>query len=160
MRRLILMRHAKSDWARGVQDHARPLNERGRRAAPLMGRYIMDEGLTPDLALVSSAARTQETWRLSGIDAAMETQGALYHAGAGGLLAAARSAPDDARTLLILTHQPGVQEAANRLLPASTIDEYPTAKIAVIEFDAACWADIGFGSGRLEREMAPRLLEA
>ncbi|WP_204322083.1 histidine phosphatase family protein, partial [Streptococcus pneumoniae] len=62
MHRLILLRHAKSDWPEGVADHERPLNGRGRRAAPLMGEAMVERGYVPERALVSSAKRTQETW--------------------------------------------------------------------------------------------------
>ena len=64
MLRLLLLRHAKSDWPDGVDDHDRPLAERGRRAGPLMARYMTGEGLIPDLALISTARRTRETWEL------------------------------------------------------------------------------------------------
>ena len=64
MKRLLLLRHAKSAWPDGVEDHDRPLSDRGRRDAPRMGAYIAAAGLRPDFALVSSARRTQETWAL------------------------------------------------------------------------------------------------
>ncbi len=68
MRRLILFRHAKSAWPQGVPDNERPLAERGRLAAPLMGAYIARHGLIPDLALVSPARRTEQTWHFATAD--------------------------------------------------------------------------------------------
>ncbi|MEE3099475.1 MAG: histidine phosphatase family protein, partial [Pseudomonadota bacterium] len=63
MHRLVLMRHAKSDWGDpGLGDHDRPLNDRGRRAAPRMGAWLAAQGAFPDAALLSSARRVQETW--------------------------------------------------------------------------------------------------
>ena len=64
MKRLLLLRHAKSAWPEGVEDHDRPLGDRGRRDAPRMGAYMASAGLQPGFALVSSARRTQETWAL------------------------------------------------------------------------------------------------
>ncbi|MEO0361669.1 MAG: histidine phosphatase family protein, partial [Pseudomonadota bacterium] len=117
MRRLLIMRHAKSDWGgHGLADHDRPLNRRGRLAAALMGAFLREDGLRPDLALVSSALRTRETWELMGLDAPTETLAVLYHAAPDAIFAAARRAPDDARTVLILGHQPGLQAAANALI--------------------------------------------
>ena len=61
---LILFRHAKSSWADNVEDHERPLAERGRKAAPVMAKWLVGKGLKPTVALVSTARRTQETWAL------------------------------------------------------------------------------------------------
>ena len=111
MRRLILMRHAKSSWSDPLQhDAARPLNERGRKAAPLMGRWMRAQGLVPDLALISTARRTLETWELA---AAEMTEGrapahasteAIYNAGAERLLALVHDAPEEAETLMLVGH--------------------------------------------------------
>ncbi|MEX2519315.1 MAG: histidine phosphatase family protein [Paracoccaceae bacterium] len=156
--RLILMRHAKSAWDDpSLRDHDRRLNERGRLAAALMGAWLRDAGLTPDFALVSSAARTQETWALMGLEAPMETRPALYEADAATILSVIRGAPGGG-TLMILGHQPGMQDAANRLLSDEMIAEYPTAKAAVIGFDAAGWAGVGFSAGRLIAAQAPKAL--
>ena len=65
MRRLILLRHTKSDWPNGMVDHDRPLAVRGRRAAPLLGRLLIERGFIPDKVLVSTAQRTTETWMLA-----------------------------------------------------------------------------------------------
>lgn len=78
--RLILLRHAKSDWAAGLDDHDRPLNRRGRLAAALMGAWAREETLIPALALISSAVRTRETWARMGLEAPAETRPALYEA--------------------------------------------------------------------------------
>ncbi|MEM7523774.1 MAG: histidine phosphatase family protein [Pseudomonadota bacterium] len=159
MRRLILLRHAKSDWgAVGLDDHERPLNPRGRLAATLMGAYLRDEGLVPDIALVSSARRTRETWARMALDAAQKTLPTLYHAEPATILDAAMSVPDDAGVVLVLGHQPGMQMAANDLLGGWEVDEYPTAKLAVIDFDVESWADVAFGGGRLVREASPKTL--
>ena len=159
MKRLILMRHAKSDWNHpGLADHDRPLNKRGRKAAPAMGAWLTAEGYAPDLALVSSAARTQETFWLSGLACLSQVEPRLYNARAETILQAIQGADEAATTLIVIAHQPGIQEAANRLLPEWEIDEYPTAKTAVLSFDAPSWFEIGWGDGRLLTEMAPKQL--
>lgn len=157
--RLILMRHAKSAWdSPGLRDHDRTLNQRGRLAAPLMAGFIKDEGLMPDLAYVSSAVRTQETWALMALGARMETRPGLYDADDEDILTLVQGAPNTAKTLLILGHQPTMQETANRLLPHWEVEDYPTAKLTVIGFDAASWADIAFGTGTLLREASPKTI--
>lgn len=159
MKRLILMRHAKSDWNHPrLSDHDRPLNKRGRRAAPAMGAWLMGQGYAPDLALVSSAERTQETFRLSGLTCPARTEASLYNAGAEAILKVIQGADEAATTVIVIAHQPGMQDAANRLLPEWEVDEYPTAKAAILTFDAPTWFEVTWGDGRLVAEMAPKLL--
>lgn len=166
MRRLILMRHAKSSWAEaGQRDHDRPLNRRGRRASAAVGAWLKAGGYLPELALVSNARRCQETW--AGV---VEEIGAaptiylpgLYHAEAEDILAAARGA-GAAAVVLVLGHQPGIGDFAARILaePAADqdFDRYPTAATAVIDFDAAVWTEIDWGQGRIRDFVIPRALE-
>ncbi|MFN3259611.1 MAG: SixA phosphatase family protein [Pikeienuella sp.] len=147
--RLILLRHAKSDWHAGLSDHERPLNRRGRLAAPLMGAWLREEGLTPALALVSSATRTQETWERLGLAAPMETRPAIYEAEAETILEELNLTGGAASPLLLVGHNPGIGDAANRLLSDDVIGDFPTAQAAVIGFEAAVWADVRPGCGRL-----------
>lgn len=159
MKRLILMRHAKSDWNHpGLSDHDRPLNKRGRAAAPAMGAWLTAQGFAPDQALVSSAARTQETYHLSTLICPHRTEGALYEARPEAFLKVIQGADEAADTVILIAHQPGMQEAANRLLPEPEVDEYPTAKAAILTFDAPTWFEVSWGDGRLVAEMAPKLL--
>ena len=158
MKRLLLMRHAKSDYPAGLSDHDRPLNRRGRLASALMGAWLREAGMIPDLALVSSAARAEETWERMKLETPAARLKSLYLADACTLLEAARQAPDDAETLLILAHQPGLEECADRLLDGERIEGYPTAKIAVLSFDVDHWRDAAFGAARLLAEAAPKQL--
>src|SRR4051794_39009153 len=110
MLRLLLLRHAKSDRPAGVADLERPLNPRGRKAAPLMAAYLVEQGLRPDLALVSPLKRTQETWepvcqafRQTRMDLVKE----IYEAPAPVLLSAVRAA-SDASSLMLIGHNPGM----------------------------------------------------
>lgn len=167
MRRIILLRHAKSSWAdEGVHDAARPLNERGRLAAVLMGAWLADQDLFPDFALVSTARRAVETWERvkTGMGMAPPHASApIYMAGPATLLEVAQGAPDDAATILMLGHQPGMQDFMKALAGeadeacARAFDKYPTAAAAVIEFaDLAAWADAAPGAGRLIRFAHPK----
>ncbi len=170
MRRLMLLRHAKSDWPHGMADLDRPLAPRGCEAAPRMARYMADEGLLPDLALVSPARRTQQTWDLVGPalgDVPMRTEARIYEAPAGRLLDVVREAGAEARGLLLVGHNPGFEELAARLVGhgdryafARMRDKFPTAALAVIDFPAESWAEIEPRGGRLDRFVTPKAIGA
>lgn len=159
MKRLILMRHAKSDWNHpGLSDHDRPLNKRGRKAAPAMGAWLAAQGFAPDQALVSTAERTQETFRLSTLTCPAQSDASLYNAGAEAILKVIQGADEAATTVIVIAHLPGMQEVANRLLPEWEVDEYPTAKVTILTFETPSWFEVSWGEGRLVAEMAPKLL--
>lgn len=167
MRRVILLRHAKSSWADAdQQDFERPLNPRGRRAAATVGAWLAGQDILPDAALVSAAQRTRETWSLLGpafasVPATFRPD--LYHAEAAALLRALRAAPADAGTVIVVGHQPGIGETAINLLPDAPEDadylRYPTAAVAVIDFDVADWDALAWGQGRLHAFTTPGRLE-
>lgn len=168
-RRLILLRHAKSAWPDGVADEERPLAERGRVAAALIGDYLKSERLTPDLALVSTARRTQETWALVRERLSRRPErrdvAELYAASAGEILRVLQAADPAFGTVLVLGHNPGMQELALALTGEGDAEsrqrmaeKYPTAGLAVIDFPVAGWADVAPGGGRLERFVTPRSL--
>lgn len=156
MKRLFLMRHAKSDYPPGVDDHDRPLNRRGRLASTLMGAYLVEERAVPDLVYASSAARAQETWDRMLLDVPAETRPQLYHASAEAALVVARRAPESVGSLMLVWHQPGIRDAANRLTGGHDVPDFPTAQIVTLEFDADRWWDVGFGAGRLVAIAAPK----
>lgn len=166
MKRLILMRHAKSSWSDpGQADIERPLNKRGRRNAPTIGKWLAREGYLPQLALVSSALRTRETWDgVSGEVPACpaEFQSTLYHASSTTMLSSLRGA-STADCVLMLGHQPGIGDFARRLLAEtprnSEFDRYPTSAVSVIDFECSEWREIGWGTGRLTAFIVPKLLE-
>jgi phosphohistidine phosphatase len=170
MRRLMLLRHAKSDWSVGGQSDAeRALAPRGRAVAPVVGRYMAQHGLRPDLALVSPARRTRETWDLVGpaFDAPPPAKfdKRLYEARAAAILAVIQQAPDEAHTLLLVGHNPGMQELANLLAAAGDRDarqalaeKFPTAALAVIDLPVDRWKDVRAQAGRLDRFVTPRAL--
>ena len=170
MRRLMLLRHAKSNWSvSGQTDHERGLASRGEIAAPLMGRYMASEGLVPDHAIVSTAVRTRETWRLVAEAFPQEPPASyedrIYEAEPETILAATAKAPSSTRTLLVVGHNPGFHEMAMLLVGsgdkrarAKLSAKFPTAALAVIDFDVKSWAALRPGSGRLERFVTPRAI--
>ena len=119
MRRLMLLRHAKSHWPMGVADRDRPLAARGREAAPVMGRYLADELLLPDLVLISPAKRTVETWEMVAPmlpeKPATQYEPRIYEAKVERLLDVVQEVEGDVRTLLLIGHNPGFEELAHLL---------------------------------------------
>lgn len=167
MVRLMLLRHAKSDWcAGGLADHDRPLSSRGKRAAPLMGTVMRARGLRPDRVLCSTATRARETLRLVGekMDDVPGTEYThdIYEAGPNDLLALARFANGGAGTLMMVGHNPTFQDTALALAGSGEETElarmaakFPAGALAVIDFDGG-WGDIAWGSGRLACFLRPR----
>jgi phosphohistidine phosphatase len=172
MRRLLLLRHAKSAWSEpGASDHERPLNRRGQEAAPRIGAYLARHGLIPDGVLCSTARRTRETWDLVAAAAPGAPAAAyldqLYDAAPRALLDVFRRADPGATSLLVVGHNPGLQEVATQLIAAGDLDDrerlrekLPTGGLVVIDFPIAEWTKLHARSGRLERFVVPRMLEA
>jgi phosphohistidine phosphatase len=172
MLRLMLLRHAKSSWSlSGIQDAARPLTERGAAAARLMGGYIARHSLIPERVLCSPARRTRETW--AGISAQWSADTEivfdqrLYAATPHVVLSLIRAQGDAVRTLLVIGHNPGLQETAELLIAAGDVElrerlreKFPTAALAVIDFAVDKWARIHERSGRLDRYVTPRSIAA
>jgi phosphohistidine phosphatase len=168
MRRLMMLRHAKSARPAGVADVDRPLAPRGREAAARMGAYLRGEGLFPDLALVSSSQRTRETWDIVGsaldaVEARFDSR--IYEAPPERLLAVVREVEPDVRTLLLVGHNPGFEDLALRLVghgdrsaSERLSEKFPTAALAVIDFDGESWAEVAARAGRLERFVTPKTL--
>ena len=170
MLRLILFRHAKSEWPAGVPDHERPLGKRGRRTAPVMGAFLERAHLLPDIALVSTARRAIETWELAlaacGTAINWKEEPRLYDAPVNALLDIVRQAPPDIRTLLLVGHNPGMETFAADLIAhgaepdmARRREKFPTAGLAVIDFDDDEWAKVDNGRGALLRFATPKAIE-
>ena len=125
-RRLILLRHAKSDWP-DVPDRDRPLAKRGRRDAPRIGRWLHEHGYQPDVVVVSAAARTRQTWDLVapqlGGSPAVRFEPRAYAASALTLLYLAQELPARYRTALLIAHNPGLSELAASLAAPPEGDE-------------------------------------
>ena len=156
MKTLILMRHAKSDWsAPGQRDKDRTLNARGRLAAPLMGSWLREAGYIPQAALVSSAARTRETWDLMGLECEAHFLDSLYLAEADEYLSAAQAAPE-CDCLLVLGHNPGMESAMGQL--GGSRMTAPTAATAVYSIPVKHWREVSFKRGSLEAFETPKSL--
>jgi phosphohistidine phosphatase len=134
--RLYLLRHAKSSWKdERLDDHDRPLAPRGKRASKAIGRYLRDHDIEPELVLCSSAKRARQTLeRLgpAGVDARIEPE--LYAAGAHDLLERLRTVPDDVTSVMLIGHNPGMQQLA--FLLGGLDDKFPTAALATFDCDA------------------------
>jgi phosphohistidine phosphatase len=147
---LILLRHGKSDWSGGEPDHLRPLASRGRRQAPEAGRWLAEHVGPVELALVSPAERTRETWRLAAAELAVpppvREDDRLYAAPAESLLAVVRELADRVSTVVLVGHNPGLEE-----LVASLTGRWvpmPTSALAVIDL-ASPWSAAGTVEARL-----------
>ena len=177
MKTLILMRHAKSSWNAGqVADHDRILSGRGRDAVPVIGQWLRTQKRKPEMVLCSTAARVSETLALlrpslpSGI--VIEEVSALYMALPREILAVIAKIKDKIGTLLVLGHNPGIGSLAHWLAGQGDKhalermrDKFPTAGVAVIDFDIASWRDLDGDQGTLRqfvtpKDLAPALREA
>lgn len=179
MKRIVVVRHAKSSWAdSAVADHDRPLNARGRWAAKRVAAALAERGYAPELTYCSTAARTRQTWELmaSRFERASREDEAgnapqvrflreLYLATTATLLELAAAAPADAGTLMILGHNPGVHSLACRLARSGDPEDMdllrlkmPTGAAAVVELGGDRW-DLVPGGGELTHLILPRRLE-
>lgn len=161
MKTLLLLRHAKSSWDNpSLRDFERPLNERGLRAAPLMGRFISQRGLRPDLVVSSPAERARQTAALvleaAGLAAPLRFDARVYEASAARLLEVVSQTEEPAAALLLVGHNPGMEELIE-LLTGET-RRMPTAALARVTLDADTWAGLGEGAGRLEELTKPKEL--
>ena len=165
---LSLLRHAKSSWGDAtLADVDRPLNERGRDAAPRMGALMRREGLRPDHVLCSPAARTRQTLDLirgepDALPAAVFDD-RLYHATPTTLLRIVHEVADTARHILVVGHNPGLQQFATGWLrpapPASanhSRTNLPTGALVVMTFEIERWRDLRPGTGHLRLFARPR----
>ncbi|BDM70316.1 phosphohistidine phosphatase [Streptomyces nigrescens] len=172
--RLVVLRHAKSAWPPDVPDHERPLGKRGRRDAPAAGRRLLADGCVPDLVLCSTARRTRETWDLVapelGARPEVVFEPRVYGASAAELLDVVREVPEQRRTVLLIGHQPGVQDVVLALAGQEEGErgrdadgealgrvraKFPTSGIAVLALRGA-WADLAPGTATLTDFTVPR----
>jgi len=141
MIQLILARHAKSDWAdEGLDDHDRPLNDRGRRDAPAMARRVVRQGVRPEVLLSSTALRARQTAEAFGraFEVDVVEQADLYLADPDHLLAAARAAGVD--EVMVVAHDPGMSALVSRL--ADRDERLVTCAVAVFTWHEGTWDDV------------------
>ena len=157
-RRLIVMRHADSAWDTGPgSDHERVLTSRGRHEAPKIAQALTARGWKPDAVLSSDARRTQETWEemSRGFDGAPEPTftRALYHAGLEAVWEAAHAVGPELRTLLVLGHNPGWEQAVHRL--TGQPESMTPANAALLEGSGDDWPAALEGRWRLVEVLRP-----
>lgn len=161
MKRLILMRHAKSDWSgEALIDHDRTLNDRGRANAQALGDWLRDVGILPDEVLCSSAVRTQET--LAGLELPQGINTTitrkLYLASQDQILSLLQRATGN--SVLVLGHNPGVGMCADDIVATAPDHQqfmgFPTGATLIADFDVEDWSDAGWGKGRVVTFVVPR----
>jgi phosphohistidine phosphatase len=173
LKRLFLLRHAKAKA--GSEDAVRPLAGRGREDAARLGRYLRKGGHVPDLVLCSPARRTRETIAILVAELDREPQtrfvSALYLADAGTILCHIRQAPDAALSLMIVGHNPGLEQCALLLARpeedrktsqhlAAMAEKFPTCALAVFDFAVARWSDVTPADGEATLFLRPPDLAA
>lgn len=172
MKSLTLLRHAKSSWDDAVpRDFDRPLNPRGARGARRIGRYLRDESLTFDHLVSSPAVRCTETldhvWEGYGRSIVPNWDRRIYLASAVTLLDVVHDAPDHADRLLMVGHNPGLEDLilllvadeVGDVMRDSVEEKFPTAALAELELDIAHWSDASSARARLVRFIRPRDLD-
>ena len=154
MKRLTLLRHAKSSWRDpDLADFDRPLNKRGKRDAPRMGRRLAERGFVPDLLLVSPARRARLT-----VEAMIEHLATdndrlifderIYMASASELVELLRDVAEDRLNVLLVGHNPGITDLANYLV-GGRIENVPTCGVFSVELQVATWEELERSSARL-----------
>lgn len=164
MKKLLLIRHGKSDWNHpGLSDHDRVLNDRGLRDAPRMAQALKRRGLVPDRMVSSTATRAATTASLvaEGLGYPFKrivTTPDLYLASPQTILRVVQSQEETAETVLIFGHNPGMHEAVNLFCLSPGLDDFPTLAVAWMEFTADYWGNVEWESGRLREFLIPRSL--
>ena len=156
MKTLYIVRHAKSSWdASNVDDFERPLNDRGKRDAPRMGKRLKEKGITPDLMLSSPAKRAFSTSKriakvLNYPKDNIKTDRSLYHADEETMLVVIQSLKDKLESVMIFSHNPGLTDFVNTIMDGGVeIDNVPTCGIVAFQFDVDSWKDVSWGKGKI-----------
>jgi phosphohistidine phosphatase len=169
--RLLLLRHAKSDWSGQADDHDRPLSARGRKAVPRIGLFMHRKDYEPALILCSTSSRTRETLDLLlphiGAAAKIEYDRAFYLAEWPKLLGQIRAVSGDASPLLLIGHNPGIEQLAfalarqpqnedERKRVERLAEKFPTGALAVMDFELPDWSEVKPGTGKLVDYVRPK----
>ena len=170
MRTLLLLRHAKAEiGSLGIADIDRRLMPRGQKAAERMGQYMAEVGLKPDHVICSSAERTRETAAIVlpqlGSKAPLVYEPLIYEAPYERILSIIHRAPSSARTLMLVGHNPGLEDLVDALMMTAEKEaerklreKFPTCALAVLTFPQQHWADVNQHSGHLQTFVTPRAL--
>jgi len=158
MKRLIVVRHAKATHEPGFADADRPLTGRGRRDASAAGEWLLSQRLIPDLVLCSASCRTRQTWDRLAVglakgDIEVDYDSRLYLADDDDVLDIIGATPDDVRALMVVGHNPAMQDVAAGLTGQGDL-AFPTTAIAVIGLGS--WARLAPGAGSAQAFWTPR----
>lgn len=164
MKTLYLLRHAKSSWKNdSLKDHDRPLNSRGERDAPRMGKWLAANVPPPELILCSDSARTlatiapvMEAWQLP--DKVLQTTPKLYHASTEDLWELVQECSGSIDRLLLVGHNPGLTSFANSLCPQFNTENIPTAGFAAFSFKIKNWSEAEANEASFETYQYPKNL--
>jgi len=163
MKTLLILRHAKSSWKyTNLSDHKRPLNKRGKKAAPLMGQLLYEQDLVPDIILSSTARRAQDTAEIvaeaSGFEGEIYYLDDLYHGWPSDYIEALRSLSDEIDSVMVVGHNPGLESFLELLTGAG--EHFPTAALAYIRLPIQAWSKLNDETeGDLLDLWLPRQLE-
>ncbi len=165
MKRLILMRHAKSDWDNHLPDIKRPLSSRGEREAPIMGKFLRSNGVIPELVISSPSQRTRETFGYlkqeikDRLDVVYDET--IYENEPQEIVSLVKKTSDTITTLMILGHNPSMEELAQLFSGLSLnkfCDKFSTSSVVLLEFDIEKWSDIDTKKGKLVFYKSPKNL--
>ncbi len=170
MRRLLLLRHAKTERAApGQRDRDRKLTERGRTDAPVIGAYLVRHDFVPDLAIVSPVTRAAETWALVAASLAntsprVVNDERIYNAAPETLIDLVRETTR-ASSIIVVGHNPGLHDLAMQLIASGDVEareriseNLPTCGLVIIDFPFNDWSRLHINAGRLERFVSPRMI--
>ena len=164
MKRILVLRHAKSDWAAEFgEDRDRPLASRGRAAAQTIGRYLQRIDEVPDRVISSPAVRAVTTVELAkehgDWTCPVELEPDFYGGDSGALLTRLQRSDDAEHAILLVGHEPTCSEFVGRMIGGARV-RFPTAALARIDCDVPCWSEVDYDVGRLIWQVVPRALEA
>jgi phosphohistidine phosphatase len=158
MKHLYLLRHAKSSWDDpALADHDRPLAPRGRRAGTLIGKHLREGQIEPSLVLCSSARRARETLELVRPTGDVLIERELYGASSDELLDRIRQVPDKHGAVMLIGHNPAIEDLAAGLAGSPVEDKFPTGALATLGFTGP-WRALAPGGAELESFVRPREL--
>lgn len=159
MKTLLIVRHAKSDWGQpGLADHDRPLNDRGRRDAPRMGRRLAERGLRPDVIRSSTALRARTTAAALAaeldVEASVALDASMYATSVEHLIEVISELDDTVVTAMLVGHNPEFSELVGRL--TDEFVELPTCTVVEVRLLVERWADASGAAGELVRVDTPK----
>lgn len=159
MKRILILRHAKSSWTDpNLSDLERPLNERGLRTAPFMGKLIVERGLSPAAIISSPAKRARQTAELVvneiGVETNLSFDDRIYEASPNALRIVVSETSNDLTSVMIVGHNPGIEGFIRHL--TGKIESMPTAALAVIDLNIESWKEINHDTGSLITIIRPK----